>query len=84
MGCLLLSVAVGSSQRVHVRDRERRALHGNQRIVDLRTVRRVEGVDLPAVRRVHLVEVLYPADAGKASVVVGVKIRVWIRHSDSA
>ena len=63
---------------VHVGYVEGGALDGDQGVVDLGAVAGVEGVDLAAVGGVDLVEVLDPADAGQAAVVVEILVLVGV------
>ena len=73
-------LVVGVSDGVHVGDIECGSLYGDELVVDLRAVGGVEGVYLAAVCGVDFVEILDPAEAGEAAVVVEVAVGVEIRN----
>jgi hypothetical protein len=74
--CLWLIGCVGDC--VHVGYVEGGALDGDQGVVDLGAVGGVEGVDLATVGGIDLVEVLDPAEAGEAAVVVLIEVLVGV------
>src|ERR1017187_5173019 len=68
-------------QRVHVCDVESRALDLDELVVDLGPVDGPEYMHLSTVRRVNLVIVLHPANAGEAAVVVLIVVLIRKRNN---